>query len=54
MFKTDRNMLVLHHPFCPDVKEFKQKPIEEKTAPLKKQQKAVAKRKEKVESGRLF
>jgi hypothetical protein len=55
-FKTDPTQLVPHHKLCPNVNEFKSKPVAEKPEKLSKQQEAVKKRTEKAEvpQGRLF
>ena len=51
MFQSDPNMLVMHHAFCPNVNQFRGKPVEEKPA---KETKPVEQKPKKVESGRLF
>jgi len=49
-----KGLLIEHTEECPDKKQFRQKPAEEKEPKLAKQQAAVKQRKEKIESGRLF
>lgn len=51
---SDTRLLQPHWEACVDQQQFRGKPQQERIPKLKKQQDAVKKRQEKVESGRLF